>query len=156
MGALLSSLPQASADPSQRLMSVLPPLGGQLVQFGQGLPQKQILPACILAMSAQGGFHFGLFGSGANALFQGLFIDMSSFASTFIGDSGIEGVHIEGAHIEGAHIEGAQISGAAIEGAPISAPSGGNNIMIDAPRIESPRLSAPEIAAATSIRAPSV
>lgn len=157
MGAILSSMSQsAGADPSQRLMGALPPLGGQLVQFGQGFHEKQLLPAFFLAMSAQGGFYFGLFGSGAHALFQGLFMDMSSFASAFIGDSGVEGVHIEGAPIEGGSVEGAPIATASIDAPPISAPSGGSSILQDVSQISTPRISTPEIAAATSIRSPSV
>lgn len=152
MGAILSSMSQsAGADPSQRLMGALPPLGGQLVQFGQGFHEKQLLPAFFLAMSAQGGFYFGLFGSGAHALFQGLFMDMSSFASAFIGDSGVEG-----APIEGGSVEGAPIAAASIDAPPISAPSGGSSILQDVSQISTPRISTPEIAAATSIRSPSV
>ena len=156
MGAILSSMSQsAGADPSQRLMGALPPLGGQLIQFGQGFHEKQLLPAFFLAMSAQGGFYFGLFGSGAHALFQGLFLDMQSFASAFVGDSGVDAAPIEGAPIEGGPIEGAPIEGRAIEGTPMSSP-GASSILQDAPEISAPRLSAPEIAAMTSIRSPSV
>lgn len=95
---------------------------------------------------------FGLFG----AMFDPVkrhFISMSEFASSIVGESGIQTPDLAPLPVEPAQMMEAahQIASVPVESAPITPPS----ILSDVAQVEAPKLSAPEIAAATTIRAPS-